>query len=126
MRKLALLLMVFWLITACTVHPVSSHPVMRVTFERSGGFAGLMITSTADTATMSDAEVEQLEHMVAEAEFFKLPSHIPSGSPQPDRFQYNITIEQEQKRHSVEVGETSVPEKLRPLIDWMDQRSRQR
>lgn len=82
------------------------------------------MTSTADTTTMNSDEIQQLEQMVAAADFFNLPSHITSNSPQPDRFQYNLTIEQAGQRHSVEVGETTVPNQLRPLLDWMDERSR--
>ncbi|NDJ16949.1 protealysin inhibitor emfourin [Myxacorys almedinensis] len=90
---------------------------MRVTFERSGGFAGLMLTTSLDTATLPPSEANQLRQFVQAANFFQLPTEMSSAS-QPDRFQYDIAIDDGKRHHAVRVGESSVPESLRPLIDW--------
>ncbi len=65
---------------------------MQITFERSGGFAGLITTTTVDTATLPASEANQLRLLVEAANFFQLPSTIAPGS-QPDRFQYQLTIQ---------------------------------
>jgi hypothetical protein len=97
---------------------------MNVTFERSGGFAGLITTKTIETDKLPSADAQTLQRLIQSADFFKLPSTI-DGSGQPDRFQYQITVEDNNRHHSVEVGETSVPGTLRPLIDWLMDKVRQ-
>jgi hypothetical protein len=91
---------------------------MQVKVERTGGFTGIPLTKTIDSATLSQQEATRLHQLMAAADFFKLPSTIPF-TPQPDRFQYQIIVEQEGKQHSVTVGETAVPAKLKPLLNWL-------
>ncbi|MGZ8164046.1 MAG: protealysin inhibitor emfourin, partial [Methylobacter sp.] len=40
-------------------------------------------------------------------------------TPQPDRFTYQISVEQDGKRHSVTVGETAMPPGIKPLVDFL-------
>ncbi|MBW4539964.1 MAG: hypothetical protein KME43_12590 [Myxacorys chilensis ATA2-1-KO14] len=96
---------------------------MRVTFERSGGFAGLIVTTSVDTATLPATETEHLQQLVQSANFFGLPAEIPAAA-QPDRFQYEITVEDGNQHHTVRVGEASVPESLRPLLNWCMEKAR--
>jgi hypothetical protein len=92
---------------------------MRMTLERTGGFAGITMTKVVDSTTLPDNEAKQLRHLVDAADFFRLPKTIKSNSPQPDRFQYELTAEDNGKKHTVEVGEQAVPGTLRPLIEWL-------
>lgn len=92
---------------------------MRMTMERTGGFAGISITKEVDTNTLPDNEAKQLRQLVDAADFFRLPKTIKSNSPQPDRFQYQLTVEDNGKQHTVEVSEQAVPGTLRPLIEWL-------
>jgi len=96
---------------------------MRVTLEQSGGFAGLMITKTIDTQDLSPSEAKQLEQWVRESNFFQLTS-IVEASPQPDRFGYTISVEMSGRTHAIDVSETNIPEKVRPIVEWMQARSR--
>ena len=91
---------------------------MQITVERTGGFTGIPLAKTVDSATLPQQEAIRLHQMMAAADFFKLPSTIPS-IPQPDRFQYQITAEQEGKLHSVTVGEAAVPANLKTLLNWL-------
>ncbi|NJR50895.1 MAG: hypothetical protein HC780_16305 [Leptolyngbyaceae cyanobacterium CSU_1_3] len=91
---------------------------MRVLFERTGGFAGLVMTATIDTATLLPPEANQVCQLVAAADFFNLPATIASPS-QPDRFQYQITIEEGDRHHTVQVDESVMPDRLSPLVEWM-------
>jgi hypothetical protein len=92
---------------------------MRMTIERTGGFAGISMTKIVDTTTLPDNEANQLRQLVDAADFFRLPKTITSKSPQPDRFQYQLTLEDKGKQHTVEVGEQAVPGTLRPLLEWL-------
>ena len=92
---------------------------MRIFLERSGGFIGIPMTMTIDTDRLPMVEVIQLRKWVDAAQIDCLPACIASPNNQPDRFQYELVIEDKGRRHVVSFGETAMPSSLRPLIDWM-------
>jgi hypothetical protein len=96
---------------------------MRVYFERFGGFAGLHLSTTVDSDTLTHEEQQLLADMVAASDFFHLPSQITTPSPGPDRFQYKIAIESADQRHTVIVNDEVIPSTLRPLIKWLTGRA---
>jgi hypothetical protein len=100
------------------IAPKNEGKAMHITVERSGGFTGIPLTKILDSASLPPQEATNLQQMMTAADFFALPSTIPS-TPQPDRFQYRITVEQEGRRHSVTVGETAVPAGMKPLLNWL-------
>lgn len=97
---------------------------MRVTIQRTGGFTGIPMTKSIDSAAMSLDEANQLRQMVDAADFFELPSVIPFTS-QPDRFQFQIIVDQDGKKHSVSCSETAIPPRLKPLLTWLMESARQ-
>ena len=90
---------------------------MRIHFERTGGFAGMRVTSTVDTDSLPPDDARDLADMVDDSGFFDLPAAFtsPPGG-EPDRFQYKLTIESEGRRHTVEMGEATAPDSIRPLL----------
>ncbi|MEB3177427.1 MAG: protealysin inhibitor emfourin [Nostocaceae cyanobacterium] len=92
---------------------------MRISFERSGGFAGIIMSTTVDTANMTANEASQVKQLVEVADFFNLAAVITSPQAQYDRFQYRVTVEDNNKQNTVVVGESAIPGNLRPLIDWL-------
>jgi hypothetical protein len=97
---------------------ISTEKIMHVTIQRTGGFAGIPSTKSIHAASLSAPEIDHLERMIKSARFFELPALIPS-KPQPDRFEYRITVEQDGKKHSVTAAEPVLPAELKPLVDWM-------
>jgi len=92
---------------------------MRVKLERSGGFANIRRTFTADTKVMPAVQVEELRHLVDAldlAHFHEEPTPRPG---RPDRFYFRVTIEDERAERSITVAEDSAPEALQHLIDWV-------
>lgn len=98
---------------------------MQVSFERSGGFTGISITVTLDSASLSADEATHLHHLVDAADFFNLPTAI-AGSAQPDRFQYRVSIQEHNQQHTVTVKESAIPDTLKPLLDWLLDAARKR
>ncbi len=98
---------------------------MRISFERSGGFAGIMTKTTVDEKDLPPEEARKLNQLVEEAEFFNLPGKIISRSPQPDRFQYELRLEETGRQYKVTVSEEAMPEKLKPLVNWLMEKARQ-
>ncbi len=59
---------------------------MRISFERTGGFAGISKKTTVDTATLPAKEAKELPGLVEAAGLFNLPEKITSPNPQVDRY----------------------------------------
>ena len=97
---------------------------MKVTFERSGGFAGTVMTAKVNTETLPTIEGEHLHQLVQTANFFRLPAKIASSHSQPDRFHYKVTAEDGSQRHTVQVSESAVPDQLQPLLNWLTEIAR--
>lgn len=97
---------------------------MRISFERTGGFAGISKITTVDTTTLAPQEADVLSRLVEVADFFKLPAKITSPHPQSDRFQYKLTLEDNGQQHTVVVSEAVLPGTLRPLIEWLGEIAR--
>ena len=92
---------------------------MHIDFVRSGGFAGLRLTVSLDMQDLAAEQAAALAKMIESAGFFDLPEQIQPASPAPDRFEYRVTVSSPEQRHSVVVSEAAVPERLRPLLDYL-------
>lgn len=91
---------------------------MHLTIQRTGGFTGIPLIKSIDSAALSASEMSHLQQLIEKAGFFELPAVIPS-LPQPDRFEYQIVIEQNGKKHSVTVAEQALPAELKLLLGWL-------
>lgn len=97
---------------------------MQITVERRGGFTGLGQTTQVDTATLSAGQARQLRQLVKAADFFHLPA-TTSMPAQPDRFEYMVTVRENEQQHTVRFSEVAVPEPLKPLLSWVMKIARQ-
>jgi hypothetical protein len=97
---------------------------LRISVERTGGFAGVTIATSVDAANLPPVEARKLRQMVDEADFFNLPGNITSRSPQPDRFQYELKVKEPGRQHTVLVSEEVMPPKLKPLVKWLMEAAR--
>jgi hypothetical protein len=92
---------------------------MQISFERSGGFAGIIKTTNIDTATLPANESNQVSQLIQSAGFFELPQTITSDTRSLDRFQYTLTVEDNGKQHTITVGESALSGDLKSLIEWL-------
>lgn len=90
--------------------------MIRVRFERTGGFAGLRTSATIDSDSLTPEDERDLDRMIEAAGFFELPGEITPPAHVRDQFVYRITVEKEGRRHTVVVDEAAAPATLRPLI----------
>lgn len=100
-----------------------SDRAMRIYFVRSGGLAGIRMTTTIDSEMLSPEEVQKLREMLEAAGFFDLPPIIAPNAPGADRFQYELTVESEDRQHTVEIYESAIPAELRPVLEWLTQKA---
>jgi hypothetical protein len=97
---------------------------MRVHLSRTGGFAGLGQAASVDEASLEPEERDKLRRLVADADLWSLAPEPPGSPPAPDRFRYRITAEDGERRQEIRVSEDSLPEGLRPLVRWLEERAR--
>jgi len=69
---------------------------MRISLQRSGGFAGIRPPAvTVDTEKLPAEKARELESLVQSSgirALAKQPTKKPAGPPQPDRFSYTLTL----------------------------------
>ncbi|WP_414753897.1 protealysin inhibitor emfourin [Anabaena sp. CCY 9910] len=96
---------------------------MRVLLERTGGFAGISKKINIDTSQIPQQQAEELSRLVTAAGLFQLPTLQGDGVPPTagDRFQYQITLEDNGKIHTIIVNEAVLPHSLKMLIEWLNQ-----
>ena len=97
---------------------------MKVAFSRSGGVAGIRLTATLDTEMLPPDEADHLRQLIAAASFFDQPSSRQSPIRRADRFQYQVTVEEGDRIKKVELDESSVPETLQSLLDYLTDSAR--
>ncbi|HMA04955.1 MAG TPA: protealysin inhibitor emfourin [Methanomicrobiales archaeon] len=95
---------------------------MIIHLVRSGGFGGIRREVRIETLSLTREEREPLERMVGETGFFTLPEKFPRPARGADFFIYTITVDDGNRRHTVEVAQPSVPEGLRPLVRELSRR----
>jgi hypothetical protein len=84
---------------------------VRVTIERSGGFAGIAMRREVDGASLDELEAATLERLVHDA--VEVPQPLPR--PMPDAFQYDVNID----GHARTLIETDLPPEWERLIEWV-------
>ncbi len=92
---------------------------MRISLERSGGFAGMKVRRVIDSNDLPPSEAELLAALLKRSKFFELPPELTSPSPGADRFHYRLTVESDEGVRTVEASDASVPDGMRQLIDWL-------
>lgn len=89
-------------------------PDAPITFERHGGFGGVVLRTTFTPGELTETEAEAITAVQQEP-----PSQ---REPQPDRFEYHLDL----PSGRVVISEEDLPEPLRPLITRLLERARQR
>ncbi len=92
---------------------------MQIRFVRTGGFAGMRLSTDLNTDTLNSDESREVRALVDSSGFFDLPKTITPTSKGADQYSYSIIIEEGQKTHTVQFSETAMPSGLRPLINYL-------
>ena len=94
---------------------------MKIGLVRSGGLAGLTTTCEVDTAKLSAGEARELEQLVAKLEASGVTDS--PGPGKPDRFQYEVTVENGKSR-CYRMGEHELTPEGRELVRRLIDRAR--
>jgi len=80
--------------------------------------------TAVDEKDLVPEEAQNLRQLVEGADFFNLPKKMMPRSPQPDRFQYELRLEEKGRQHTVAMSEEAVPAKLKPLVKWLMEKAK--
>jgi hypothetical protein len=90
---------------------------MRVTVERSGGFAGITKTKSVDQEDLSPDDAKVMRELVQALDRSEGSERSPGR--QPDRFEYVVTVETSGRSRTVAAGEAGASPALGRLIEWV-------
>jgi hypothetical protein len=97
-----------------------SDPEFRIQIKRSGGFAGVSLGGEVRSAELSAEEAEELECLATGVDFSAAKERAAPGQPgQPDRFQYTLVVDRGSEHHELEIGEGSMDERMKELVQWL-------
>ncbi|MCZ8121601.1 MAG: hypothetical protein O9295_27025 [Microcystis sp. LE18-22.4A] len=91
---------------------------MKIQFQQSGGFAGLIRGCEIDTQLLSPDEAAQLQSLVKQSGILQLQSQRTENAA--DLFNYEIVIETEDgNRYSISSDDNSLPQSVKPLLEYL-------
>ena len=97
---------------------------MRITFSRSGGVAGMRLRTTVNGEDLSAPHAAKLRRLVEAADCFRLPQKMAADPKQADRFQYELTLEDGERRHTIAIDEAAATPELQKLMEWLTEMAR--
>jgi len=118
--------MSFLLYLALVCNCMSNGNHFYISFERSGGFAGMAISTEIKSDTLSVDEADKLVSLIEASGFFKNQAPKQTNSGVPDGFNYKLSIQLNGKSKSLEFGESTISDQMRPLIEELTRRSKRR
>jgi len=92
---------------------------MRISFERTGGFANVPLKAELDAAEMPPDRVKELERLVEKARPFDQPSQSAPSENLPDDLHYEMTIEHGGQTHTIRTSDAAAHDDLKSLFDFL-------
>lgn len=96
----------------------------RINFRRTGGMIGREIESAIDLDEMPADESQELERLLHETNFFKIPQNLIEPAI-PDEYEYTVTVDAGNTHHTIHTSDTSAPKSLRPLLEKLSTLARE-
>lgn len=90
---------------------------MKVSYERSGGFAGITITAEVDSSTLTTKQADELKELVEKA--FPPDQLKNKKATMPDQFDYEFTVTDAGKTRTRQVNDESITDEIRTLGKWL-------
>ncbi|MFN6474437.1 MAG: protealysin inhibitor emfourin [Nostoc sp. SerVER01] len=95
---------------------------MKVKFCQSGGYIGLRNGCELDTDLLPPDEIAKLQSLVEHSNILETESaHSQSAR---DLFNYDITIEINEKVHHTSFDDINIPENIVPLLDYLQSKAK--
>ena len=95
---------------------------MRIKYLQSGGFSGTTKACELDSTTMDQVEQETVKGLVDQAAVRE--STTARSETARDVCVHDIQIEKDGTTHHIVVDDVSIPERLRPLLNFLRKRAK--
>lgn len=95
---------------------------LKITFTQTGGYVGLVKGCTLDTRSLPADEAAELKTLIERSDIFRTSSQLTPNAR--DLQVYEITVETAQGAHRVELDDMSVPQSMRPLLNYLVRNSK--
>ena len=95
---------------------------MKLQFLQSGGFAGLVKGSDFDTQALAPEQAKEIEHLVRECGIAASGEFLSNTAR--DLHQYEISIEDGDRKVSVTFDDANIPQNARALLGFLKKHAR--
>ncbi|GLW09524.1 hypothetical protein Misp01_46530 [Microtetraspora sp. NBRC 13810] len=92
---------------------------MKVSIVRRGGFAGLVTTTTVDSAALPAEQDAELRARVSRSGLLDLPARAGGPGPGADLYDYEVRVEDRGGARTVRIGERELTGPLRDLVGYV-------
>jgi hypothetical protein len=93
---------------------------VKISIVRGGGLAGMVTVTSLDTHDLTGPDAAALRAKVDQAAAVQPHRRGAEATPpQPDRFSYELTIEDRDKRQTLRVRDQDLSPELHDLITWV-------
>ena len=97
----------------------SGDKTLKVCLKRTGGVAGIRGQWEIDGRALDSKKASELKKLLETADFFSLPLALGDCGEARDGFFYELTVEAEDRKHTVKCAESAVPMPVRDCVDWI-------
>jgi hypothetical protein len=92
---------------------------VRAEMRRSGGFAGRTVQARLDSEQMPPAEAARLTELISAIDFDRLSPSGPALPAGADLMRYDLMLERGGNRWQGTFQDPSIPDELRPLLQFL-------
>ena len=92
---------------------------MRISFERTGGFANIPLRAEIDSAQLPHERAQELEKLIERARPFDQQTQSQGAPPVADDFQYDVTINDAGQTETIRTTDAAAPDDLKLLFDFL-------
>ncbi|WHX61075.1 protealysin inhibitor emfourin [Peribacillus frigoritolerans] len=92
---------------------------MHIKFSCIGGFANLDLNFEIDTDELPKEKYEELQNLMKQADLSNAAQSKMVKTQGFDSFSYQLDIADEKKKQSFSFTDTTAPEEVRPLLDYL-------
>lgn len=96
---------------------------MKVRLKRTGGVAGIPRQWEIDERALAPKKALEFRGLLKTANFFALPPQVGKIGTTRDAFCYELTIEDQGQRHTVNCVEQDAPKTLCDCLEWVSKNS---
>ena len=93
---------------------------MRIRYERSGGLANIGLKFELDSKQVAGNKARNLKKLIEKAELFDQPATPPVSRSVPDQYQYELTVEEGGRKHTIRTSDIAASPELLSLCDWLN------